>query len=527
MNSFTFNSSCIDLASKKIEEFLKCEKVTSKDIIRTKLMVEEALLRYRDVVGEEAGFRLECLKRFGRLRIELRVACDSLDPFASDTSSDNDILRGVLSGAGIIPTWQYKNGENLLVFSPKKKKPSQTVWLISAVLLALLGGGIFALLPSEWGIAVSEKIVTPIFDTFLGLLTALAGFVIFFSLTWGIIGIGDLSSFGKIGKKMISRIILMCGVLMITYVLLILPCFPLSFDGEASLGFSELFEMFLAVIPNNLVAPFVEGNSLQIVFIAVIIGIAMLVLGSKVSVVSSFVEQANNVVNLIMEGIGACIPFLVFISLFNMMINGSISEVFGTWKMVLLLIGGTFFSMLVYFLLCLRKKVRPMVLLKKLLPTFVIGLTTASSSAALATNMEICDKELGIDKTVIRFGIPLYQVLYMPVTAIEYFVILLSISEIYGIAISPMMLIMAAISILLLSIATPPIPGSGAAVLIILFSQFGIPAEAIAVAASVDIVLDFIITAGELFCQQCELIQLSSSFDMLDVDILRKEKRGK
>lgn len=59
MNSFTFNSSCIDLASKKIEEFLKCEKVTSKDIIRTKLMVEEALLRYRDVVGEEAGFRLE------------------------------------------------------------------------------------------------------------------------------------------------------------------------------------------------------------------------------------------------------------------------------------------------------------------------------------------------------------------------------------------------------------------------------------------------------------------------------------
>ncbi len=522
MDLFAFSNACIDLASEQVAEFLSREKVTSKDILRTKLMVEEALLKYRDVLGEDANFSLACVRRLGRLRIELRVIGESLDPFACDTSSDHDILRGVLSGAGIIPAWQYKNGQNILVFSPKKKKPSQMFWLVGAVLLAVLGGGIFAFLPSEWGLSVSEQIVTPVFDTFLGLLTALAGFVIFLSLVWGIIGIGDLSSFERIGKKMIARIFLMCSALMVVYGLLILPVFPLSFKGDASLHVSDLFGMFLDMIPSNLVAPFVEGNPLQIVFISVIVGIALLALGAKVSLVSSFVEQANSVINLIMEGIGTCIPFLVFVSLFNMMINGSIRAILSAWKMVLLIVGGIFFAMLVYLLMCLRKKVRLSVLIKKLLPTLLIAVTTASSSAALFTNMETCDKELGIDPVITRFGVPLYQVLFMPVTAIEYFVILLSVSEIYGISISPMMLIMAVISILLLSIATPPIPGSGATVLIILFAQFGIPAEAVAIAVSVDIVLEFIITAGEIFCQQCELIQLSYSLNMLDLNTLRK-----
>lgn len=527
MKQFTFSNACIDSASEKVDAFLKQEKVTSKDIIRTKLMIEEALLKYRDLLGEAACFSLKCIKRFGRLRIELLVPGGSFDPFTVEESADDDILRGVLSGAGIIPVWQYKNGQNILVFTPKKKKPSQMVWLIGAILLALLGGGIFSLLPSEWGLSFSEQIVTPVFNTFIGFLTALAGFVIFLSLVWGIISIGDLAVFEKIGRKMLVRILLMCAFLMVAYGLLILPLFPLSSEGGASLQISDLFGMFLDIIPNNLVSPFVEGNPLQIVFIAVIVGIALLVLGTKASAVSSFIEQANSVINLIMEGVGACIPFLVFVSLFNMMINGSIRSVLGAYKMFLLVVCGALFAMLVYFLLCLRKKVRPGLLIKKLLPTFLIAFTTASSSAALSTNMETCEKELGVDRKITRFGVPLYQVLYMPVTAIEYLVILLSMAEIYDVSISPIMLIMAVISILLLSIATPPIPGSGAAVLIILFSQFGIPAEAIAIAASLDIVLEFFITAAEIFCQQCELVQLSSSLDMLDINILRQEKTSK
>ena len=105
MERYTFDSSCIDLVSERVESFLNQEKVISKDILRTKLMVEEALLNYRERLGEDASFSLACIKRFGRIRIELIVAGDSLDPFSPDASVDNDILRGVLSGAGIIPTW--------------------------------------------------------------------------------------------------------------------------------------------------------------------------------------------------------------------------------------------------------------------------------------------------------------------------------------------------------------------------------------------------------------------------------------
>lgn len=526
MERYTFAGSCIDQASEKVEAFLEQEKVTSKDVIRTKLMVEEALLNYRDLLGEEAGFGLECIKRFGRIRIELHIPGASLDPFASNGETDDDILRGVLSGAGIIPNWQYKNGQNILVFSPKKKKPSQMVWLVSAVLLALLLGLVFQFLPAEWGTMVSSQIVSPVFDTFIGFLTALVSFVIFLSLVWGIVSIGDLATFEKIGKKMMFRVVAMYSALLVSYGLLILPLFPLTSKSETDIQLSALFEMFLDIVPDNFVAAFLEGNPLQIVFIAVIVGIALLTLGSKASMVSSLIEQSNSVINLIMEGMGGCVPFLVFASLFNMIVSGSFQAILEAYKMVLLVIGGVLFSMLVYFLLCLRTKVKPLLLLKKLMPTFLIALTTASSAAALPTNLESCTKQFGIDKTITRFGVPLYQVVFMPVTAIEFFVILLCAAEIYGVAISPAMLIMAVVTILLLSIATPPIPGSGAALLIILFAQFGIPSEMIAVASTVDILLECLITAGEIFCQQCEMVQLSFSLGKIDLNTLRNESKG-
>ena len=59
--------------------------------------------------------------------------------------------------------------------------------------------------------------------------------------------------------------------------------------------------------------------------------------------------------------------------------------------------------------------------------------------------------------------------------------------------------------------------------------KFSIPAGMIAVASSVDILLEFLITAGEIFCQQCELVQLSFSLDKIDLNTLRSEtgRRGK
>ena len=60
-------------------------------------------------------------------------------------------------------------------------------------------------------------------------------------------------------------------------------------------------------------------------------------------------------------------------------------------------------------LVCIRKRVALPVFVKKVAPTFLIGLSTASSAAAYSTNVECCEKQLGIDRQIINFGIPLGQ----------------------------------------------------------------------------------------------------------------------
>ena len=56
-----------------------------------------------------------------------------------------------------------------------------------------------------------------------------------------------------------------------------LPFFNISSEGETSFDFAELFNMILGILPSNFFAPFVEGNPLQIIFVAGCIGISMLI----------------------------------------------------------------------------------------------------------------------------------------------------------------------------------------------------------------------------------------------------------
>lgn len=101
MTHFQLTYACIDAIVRQMEEFLKKEGVPSREALRTQLLAEEALLNYRNLLGEDVAVELHCIKRLGRLRIDLSVAGDSCDPFVTDTSDDTGVLRGILSRAGM------------------------------------------------------------------------------------------------------------------------------------------------------------------------------------------------------------------------------------------------------------------------------------------------------------------------------------------------------------------------------------------------------------------------------------------
>lgn len=523
MTKYELNLTNIDEASKTVTDFLSNEKVASKEVQRIRLSVEEILLKYLDSLNSGTSFEIVTAKRFRTLKIELVIAGDSIDPFADDDGGGT-ILNNLLSNFGLAPTWRYKNGKNIITYTAKKqKKLSQILQLGIAILAAIVFGGLCLILPDSVSTFITSDLVTPVFNTFMGLLSAISGPIIFLSVVWGICGIGDMATFGKIGKKMIGRFLLISVLVGLAGTVMCSLMFEKSALGDSMFDFSELYEMILDIIPGNLVEPFVSGNSLQIIFIAILVGLAMLVLGNRIPVVMSFIEQFNMIMQTLMGAVSAFIPFFVFGSILKMIVGNNLILVAKSYKLILIMLLADIVLMAVYLLaVTARKKVNPIVLMKNVMPTFVIGLTTASSVAAYQTNIECCERKLGIDKKIIDIGIPLGQVVFMPGCIILFLATAFGMAENYGVAITPGWMLTAFVISVVLAIAAPPVPGAALTCYTILFAPLNIPAEAVAIVIALNVILEFVTTAFNLFCLQTELVELSGSLNYLDYETLRR-----
>lgn len=522
------NNESIGQACREVEGFLQEARVEHKNLLRQILILEEILLKYQGVQGQEACFSLQCRQLLHGLRVELSLAGPAFDPFDSGEETDSTVLRNLLAGLGFAPSWRFKDGQNLIIFTPKRQKRSQMFGLGLAIGLALAGGGLCLLLPASVRSFLSVQVLTPIVDSFMGLLSAIAGPMIFLSVAWGIYGIGDAATLGRIGKRMISRFLLLILLISVLVGGAFLPFFTLAESGGSSFRFGELFGIVLDIVPGNFFTPFTEGNPLQIIFVAVLIGMALLLLGNKANSIASLLEQANLTVQLIMGILNSILPLFVFASIFNMVLSNNYAALLQSYKLIPLVLLGSVLVILFYTtLVCVHQRLHPRTLLKKLAPTFLIGLTTASSAAAFATNVETCRNDLGIDEKVVNFGVPLGQVVFMPTTSILFLASSLCMAEVYSVPISPIWLTTALIISIILAVATPPIPGGPLVCFAILFMQLNIPAEALSIVIIPNVLLDFIGTATDIFCLQNELIELSSSLNMIDRERLHSSVQSK
>lgn len=522
MRTYTFSNEDIDLVSSEVAEFLQKFRLHDGDLLRLRLTLEEILLTYRDQLGETAEFRVKCVTRFRRPRVELSIAGEAIDPFEQE-DDEYRLLYRLSSGLGNVPTWQYKNGRNIVVFLPPRGIMSQTKKILLGVVAGIAAGLVCCLFPADARLLISSEIVSPLTNTFMDLLAAISGPLIFLSVLNSISEMGDMQSFGMIGKKTAARLASMTCLMGLIVMSIMLPFFRISSGSSARFDSSTLYALILDIIPGNFFTPFTEGNPLQIIFIAVIAGIALLLLGNKVCTVTSLTVQLGYIVNTIMEGLSSLMPFFICGVMFDMIASGSLASILGSYKALLVILLAAAFLIPFHLVkVSVTKKVSPVLLIRKVLPAFLIALTTASSSAAFTTNVAICEKQLGIDKKLVNFGVPLGQIIVMPAHIAIYLGIALSQAQNYGVAITPAWLVIAFVSSFILALATPPIMGGTFVVFSNLFTQLSIPAEAIGLAAMLSILLDFFATAVNIFCLQCELVALGGKLELLDRDILRK-----
>ncbi len=518
----------IDRLAALLTESLGQAAVERKEALRLRLATEDILSVWQRGAADGAACKFRCGTRWGRAYIELLVPGPRVDP-SEETGTGNEALlySNLLAQAGLAPVYSYQDGVNRLAFyPPKPQRFGPLAQLLAAIASSAVCGLLCIAAPDGVRNTVSG-VITPLFNALMGILQTLASPMIFLSVCCGIVNIGDVQTLGKIGKTVLLRFL--AAIYLITGITA--GCVVWLFrsgSGAAVTGSNaaaQIYNMILGVIPSNLLSPFLEGNTLQIIFMAVCMGAALLVLGGKAGAVRTLLDHTNTVVQFLMELVSRYIAVFVFISLLSLMLSQSLSGLGGVAKGLALGIAACLIWPLLYALaVSIRMKVSFPMLLRKLLPTYLIAISTASSSAALSTNLETCEKRLGISEHMAGFAVPLGQVIFKTGGALGFFVLALGLAEFYGVTMPLSWVVTGVLVSGLLAIAAPPIPGGSLTCYTVLLTQLGIPDEAIGLAVAGNVILDFFMTSCGISCLQSELILAANQLGLLDQDRLKKEE---
>lgn len=517
----------IDRLSALLTETLEQAGTERRDTVRLRLAMEDILALWQSRLGSESVCTFRCGTRLGRRYIQLLIPGERLDPAEVEDGEARGLLySSLLAQAGLSPVYSYQDGINrLTLYPPSPQRLSPVLQLLLAIVAAGICGLLCLAAPSAVR-SVASEVAAPLFTALMGILQTLAGPVIFLSVCWSVVSIGDVQVLGKIGRTVLIRFL--AAICLLTGITAV--CLTWAFRTESGVAAegtnaaAQIYSMILGIIPSNIVSPFMEGNSLQIIFMAICVGVVLLVLGDKVSSVRTFVEQVNITVQFMMGAVSRYIPVLVFVSLFSLILSDALNGLGGVLKGLLLDIGACLLWPLLYALAAsLRLRVSYPMLLRKLMPTYLIALFTASSAAALSTNLETCRQRLGISGRIVNFAVPLGQVMFKTGGAVGFFVLTLGLAEFYGMAMPVSWVVTAVITSGLVAIATPPVPGGFTVSCTVLLAQLGIPMEAVALVIAANVILDFFMTSCGLSCLQSELLLAANKLGMLDRELLTSE----
>ena len=518
-------AACDEIAA-DIETFCTSQKVDRREALRHRLSAEECLLYWLEHGLEETPVRLRMGYRMLAPFILLEAEGEAMDPYRGEEEDFGPYCGSVLTNLRLAPEYSYDDGRNRLLYRMHPKRPGQVTVLAFVIAVAALVGvaGQF-FLPEGLRDTLQNGVVVPIYDTFFNILSCIAGPMIFLAVTWGIYGIGDTATLGRVGKRLMLRYL---GMVFLAAACAAV-CFPLfgnaitHAEGQGS-QLSAIAGLILGIFPSTIVEPFATGNTLQIIFLAIVIGIALLFLGRKTSAVARAVEQVNYVVQFLMEFISRLVPFVIFLVIVNLIWSGDLAILSSIWQLLLIFLGAVVVTGAAFLLsVALRYRVRPSTVLRKSSGTFLIALATASSAAAFSSNMSTCEKKYGVSGSLCSFGIPLGMVVHKPFTAIYNLLLIFYFAARYDVSCSVTWIVLAVAVSAIVAVATPPIPGGGAVAYAILFAQMGIPTEAMAVAFAIDILTDFVNTAFDMISLQCSLVHSAYRLGMIDLETLRSE----
>lgn len=503
-----------------VDDSLKEWGIGKKQRTKTQLLAEESIVKlteYAENNHDKVGITLN--KSLNKVYVDLALRGQEFKLIQGDTveeildhesdaiqfSEENQekAIRNVLLKANKDQLrYKNKNGTNMVEITVQKNPHAMVMQTMFALAAAILVGMLMKIfVPDTINMTLNDTVFTSISTMFLNALKMIVGPVVFFSIVCCISQFGDLKEVGRIGGKIM-------GFYMLTTILAIISStgvFYLFRPGNPELASKltadvsylassdvsiSIKDTIVGIIPSNFVKPFLESNMLQLIFMAVLIGIALEKIGDYSRILKDIFEACNSLFLKITVMLVRFIPIATFSSVLSVILKTGPSVLLSMLAMLGTFVVGILVMMVIYSLLLVTVgRLNPIPFLKKYSPTMLQVFGMASSNAAIIVNMDACENKLGIPKKIYSLSIPLGATVNMDGTCIYLVIFAMALARVFGVDINGGMLVSMFVSVLVLSVGAPGVPGAGLVCLSVLLTQLQVPLAGIGLVMGLDSLL--------------------------------------
>ena len=321
------------------------------------------------------------------------------------------------------------------------------------------------------------------------------------SVVVGVTSMGDAKELGRTGAKTLVYYVattFLAVVLGMVIVNLFEPGKGLALDYAMGKEVTPtpLLTVFEEIIPPNVLEAFAGNKMLPSIFVALLIGLGLLVLGKEAAPLTRLFESGNALVLKITDWIMATAPVGVGALFVQTLLDPNLADVgqflsdLGVYMLSVLTGLGLHSLLVLPLLLWLFAKRNPLEFLRAMSPALLTAFSTASSSATYPVTLDCVTDGAGVSKKSANFVLPLGATINMDGTALYEAVAVVFIANALGIELDFAQQVTVVVTATLAAIGAAGVPSAGLVTMVIVLESVGLPGTAYGLVVAVDRVLD-------------------------------------
>ena len=395
------------------------------------------------------------------------------------------------------------------------------------IIIGLLLGLLYGIFAASQGLtSFTSEWISPFGKIFLNLLKLIAVPLVLSSLITGVASLSDTKKLSRIGSKTITIYIVTTTIAVTIGLISVNILQPGNtvpedmkiklqetyksaasgrMEAAAEVKDRSVLQPLVDMVPSNVFSSASNNrNMLQVVFVAIIVGIALIQIPkNKGRPVLDFFEGINELVIKLVDNIMLIAPIGVFALISDTItsvagdnLNNILELLSALGYYMLAVIIGLILQMTITYTLVLKlfSKMNLKKFYQGIAPAQLLAFSTSSSGATLPVTMERCEEELGVSEEVSSFVLPLGATINMDGTALYQAVAAVFIAQTIGMDLTLGAQLTIVFTAVLASIGTAAVPGAGIIMLIIILEAIGVPSAGIALILGVDRILDMMRT---------------------------------